>query len=203
MKTGDICGLDIGVGASCVYPIIGTAEYGWKFVGIDVDPIAQMSSQAIIDNNARLQDKVELRLQENPFCIFHGALRDNDKFAFCMTNPPFHANMKDANAATTRKWRNLGKASPFQQPVLNFGGVESELCCAGGEVGFLARMIEESIEPFVRDRIGLFTALVSSQDSLPVLLRLLHELPTRPKVHTVEMKHGQKKSRILAWRHQK
>jgi 23S rRNA (adenine1618-N6)-methyltransferase len=162
-----------------------------------------MSSQAIIDKNARLKSCVELRLQENPFCIFHGALKDTDKFAFCMTNPPFHANLGDAEAATTRKWRNLGKKLPDQRPVLNFGGVESELCCPGGEVGFLARMIEESAEPFVRERIGLFTALVSSQDSLPVLLRLLRELPTKSKVHVVEMKHGQKKSRILAWRHQK
>jgi len=29
--------LDIGVGASCVYPIIGNKEYGWSFVGSEID----------------------------------------------------------------------------------------------------------------------------------------------------------------------
>jgi 23S rRNA (adenine1618-N6)-methyltransferase len=28
--------LDIGVGANCIYPIIGNAEYGWSFVGTDM-----------------------------------------------------------------------------------------------------------------------------------------------------------------------
>ena len=30
--------LDVGVGASCIYPIIGATEYGWKFIGSDIDP---------------------------------------------------------------------------------------------------------------------------------------------------------------------
>lgn len=30
-------GLDVGVGASCVYPLVGHAEYGWAFVGTEVD----------------------------------------------------------------------------------------------------------------------------------------------------------------------
>ena len=32
--------LDIGVGANCVYPIIGHKEYGWSFVGSDIDRLS-------------------------------------------------------------------------------------------------------------------------------------------------------------------
>ena len=32
-----IRGLDVGVGAACIYPLLGHAEYGWSFVGSDVD----------------------------------------------------------------------------------------------------------------------------------------------------------------------
>ena len=30
-------GLDIGIGANCIYPIIGNRSYGWSFVGTDID----------------------------------------------------------------------------------------------------------------------------------------------------------------------
>ena len=36
--------LDIGVGANCVYPLIGTSEYGWRFLGSEVDPVALASA---------------------------------------------------------------------------------------------------------------------------------------------------------------
>ena len=29
--------LDIGVGANCIYPLIGNKEYGWSFIGCDID----------------------------------------------------------------------------------------------------------------------------------------------------------------------
>ena len=57
--------LDVGVGANCIYPIIGVKEYGWSFVGSDVDPAALASAQQIITENLILKDKVELRLQKN------------------------------------------------------------------------------------------------------------------------------------------
>jgi hypothetical protein len=32
--------LDIGIGANCVYPIVGCHDYGWQFVGTDIDVFA-------------------------------------------------------------------------------------------------------------------------------------------------------------------
>ena len=55
--------LDIGVGANCIYPIIGVNAFGWTFVGSDVDQEALNSAQKIIDNNVGLQGKLELRYQ--------------------------------------------------------------------------------------------------------------------------------------------
>ena len=36
-KGDTIEGLDIGIGANCIYPIIGNTTYGWSFVGSDID----------------------------------------------------------------------------------------------------------------------------------------------------------------------
>ena len=47
--------LDVGVGANCVYPIIGHQEYGWGFVGSDIDDIAIRAAKNIIEVNAALK----------------------------------------------------------------------------------------------------------------------------------------------------
>ena len=62
--------LDIGVGANCVYPIIGQNEYGWSFIGSDIDPIAIESAQNIVASNPELQGRIALRQQHNPKDIF-------------------------------------------------------------------------------------------------------------------------------------
>ena len=46
--------LDIGVGASLIYPIIGVTEYGWSFIGSDIDAKSLDSCQQIIDRNESL-----------------------------------------------------------------------------------------------------------------------------------------------------
>src|SRR5690606_24715537 len=47
--------LDIGVGANCIYPIIGVKEYGWSFIGADIDALAIKSAKKIIASNPSLQ----------------------------------------------------------------------------------------------------------------------------------------------------
>ena len=39
--------LDVGVGANCIYPIIGHTEYGWTFVGSDIDPVSIENARKI------------------------------------------------------------------------------------------------------------------------------------------------------------
>jgi len=48
-----IVGLDIGIGANCIYPIIGNYSYQWSFVGTDIDENALQNckkSSLIIPN---------------------------------------------------------------------------------------------------------------------------------------------------------
>ena len=43
--------LDIGVGANCVYPLIGSSVYGWAFVGTDIDAAAIRCAKGIVAAN--------------------------------------------------------------------------------------------------------------------------------------------------------
>ena len=103
----DIKCLDIGVGANCVYPIIGISSYDWSFVGSDIDPIAIENAQQIASNNSILKDKLELRLQVNTSAIFKGILSKNERFDLSICNPPFHSSASEAQAGSQRKISNL------------------------------------------------------------------------------------------------
>jgi 23S rRNA (adenine1618-N6)-methyltransferase len=188
--------LDIGVGANCIYPIVGVTEYGWKFVGSELDPGALAAAKHIVSSNHGLQGKIELRQQRNPSAIFAGVTREGESFAASVCNPPFHETAAAAAARTQRKLRNLagGKRSSL---VRNFGGKSHELWCRGGEVAFIRQMIQESAE---RPRLCLwFTTLVSRSENLrPILDSLARVNPAETR--SIDMAHGQKKTRILAWR---
>jgi len=189
--------LDIGVGANCIYPLIGHHEYGWRFVGSDCDAAALGAAQKIVDDNAGLAAVIELRLQSSMQKIFAGILAPDDRFDLVMCNPPFHASAREAEAGATRKWKNLGKAGKTKSnPKLNFGGQAAELWCDGGEVGFVCRMAAESAA--CSSQVGWFSALVSREESLPAIYAALRDVNAR-RVETIDMAQGQKKSRIIAW----
>jgi len=189
--------LDIGVGANCIYPIIGVAEYGWRFVGTDIDPVAVTWASKLVAANRLLAGNVECRLQTSPAEIFTGVIKSGDVFDVSICNPPFHASRAEAEEGTLRKLRNLG-GGKVSKPVLNFGGQGFELWCQGGEVGFVKRMIEESAGRPTLCR--WFTTLISKQGNLPVIYRALNVVHAA-EVRTIEMNYGQKKSRIVAWRY--
>ena len=107
--------LDLGVGASCIYPIVGIHEYGWRFVGTDIDSVALNSSQSIVAANRALAGRVELRMQQSPLDIFKGILRSGEQFAVTICNPPFHTSAVEAATGTASTmpyslstWRGFG-----------------------------------------------------------------------------------------------
>lgn len=182
--------LDIGTGASLVYPLTGQSEYGWHFTGVDIDAGAMKSARQICDLNKLT---IILRQQSKPENIFRGVIQPKDAFHVSMCNPPFHGSLEQVNKGTQRKWANLGKGHSTK---LNFGGQNAELWCPGGEIKFIARMIEESMD--FADQCLWFTSLVSKKDNL----RPLHHLLGKARVaeyQVIEMAQGQKTSRFIAW----
>lgn len=187
--------LDIGVGANCIYPIIGHQEYGWEFVGTEVDKPAKKTAETIISNNAELIDAVSVRLQESKRNIFKGIIQPGERFDFTICNPPFHNSKGEATKGTTRKLKNLGKAVEGK-PILNFGGQNNELWCEGGELAFITNMIYESVH--FKTQCNNFSSLVSKKENLKPLYTVLKKVNAK-HVKTVEMEQGNKVSRILVW----
>jgi 23S rRNA (adenine1618-N6)-methyltransferase len=196
-RGGAIRALDIGVGANCIYPLIGHCEYGWHFTGADIAAEALASARAIVAANPQLSGAVELRQQSAPQHIFQGLLQPGERFDLSLCNPPFHASADDASRGSTRKWRNLGKLDPKRKlPVLNFGGQAAELWCPGGEAAFLKRMASESAQ--VAEQLLWFSSLVSKGGNVELLQGWLAKAGAC-EVRVLGMAQGQKQSRLVAW----
>lgn len=186
--------LDIGVGASCIYPILGTTEYGWKFIGTDIDTHSIAAARQIIAANPGLS-KIECRLQAQPKNIFQGIIAKEERIELTLCNPPFHASMEAAQKGTRRKVKNL-TGKKMKTPTLNFAGASNELVCEGGEFAFIQSMIRES-EAFAKNCFW-FTTLVSKQSHLKGIETSLKQSQAK-QVKLLPMGTGNKASRIVAW----
>ncbi len=187
--------LDIGVGANCVYPIIGNHEYGWQFVGSDIDAVAINAAKRIVTKNTSLLNAVELRFQATSSDIFKGIIKPTDFFELTICNPPFHGSQAEAEAGTERKWKNLGIKKEARSK-LNFGGQNAELWCEGGEYTFVQRMIAQSV--LFPTNCFWYSTLISKKTNLSGIYATLKKLPV-VEVKTLEMAQGQKVSRVVAW----
>jgi 23S rRNA (adenine1618-N6)-methyltransferase len=186
---------DIGVGASCIYPIIGVQEYGWSFIGSDIDPVAIESAKQIIAANPGLQENMTLKVQTNPKDFFYGIIRKDEQIDLSVCNPPFHASEKEAQAGTLRKIHNLNLDKKVE-PTLNFGGQNHELWCDGGEEKFVRNMIFQSKK--FASNCFCFSTLISKESNLKSVYRTLQEVEAFG-VETIPMGQGNKTSRIVVW----
>jgi len=202
----NVLGLDIGIGANCIYPILGNSIYGWSFVGTDIDENALQNCKKIIGHNPKLTEAISLQLQVKPRFIFKNIITPEDRFTFTICNPPFHSSPDEASKSNLRKVSNLaanatktttrgGAERNEVKPVLNFGGHNAELWCEGGELGFIKQMIFESAKYPMQ--CLWFTTLVSKQANLNTIYKTLNHVGAIHK--TIEMAQGQKTSRFVAW----
>ena len=191
--------LDIGCGANCIYPIIGSHSYGWQFVASDIDAVSVKAASLIVRSNAVLKNKISIVQQKDHQAIFHGIIAADDMFAATICNPPFHASLKEAQTGSQRKWKNLNKdkEKPMKATTKrNFGGQKAELWCPGGEISFLKRMANESAD--FAEQVVWFSSLVSKKDNVRPLKKRLEQLGVT-QIEVVKMAQGQKISRFIAW----
>jgi 23S rRNA (adenine1618-N6)-methyltransferase len=187
--------LDIGVGASCIYPIIGNKEYGWSFVGTDIEPAAIRSASEIVQANASLKGNVELRLQPEPKDIFFGIIHPHELFDLTICNPPFHSSLEEARSGTLRKLSGLNHKR-ITKVELNFGGQNRELWCEGGEKKFVNKMISQSKQ--FASSCFWFSTLISDRSHLKRIYTALKSAGA-VEVKAIPMRQGNKTSRIVAW----
>lgn len=201
LKTNNIKLLDIGTGASGIYPLLASTVYGWQCTGSDINLLSLKNVTAIITNNPRLKNQLVLRKQEDKHHIFEGIIKKGEFFDVTVCNPPFHTSAEEALKGSQRKVNNLSRNrrenTKIISPVLNFGGLEAELWCNGGERLFLKKLIKES--KVYSEQCHWFTSLVSKIENLKPARKQLEKLGAID-IREIGMTHGNKITRVLAWK---
>ncbi len=183
--------LDIGTGATCIYPLLGVKALDWDFVATDSNATALKSAQKIINNNT-LNTKIVLRQQHQKEHVLKGILKPKDQFTFTICNPPFYKNASDAAEANARKTKNLKITNQR-----NFSGTSDELWYEGGEKAFLHTYLYESSQfPEVSQ---WFTSLVSKKENVKSMEQSSKKLGV-VNFKTIVMQQGNKITRIVCWR---
>jgi len=186
--------LDIGVGANCIYPLIGHQAYNWQFIGSDCNETAVKSARNIVTRNG-LENQIQIRHQQDPNQIFTGIIQREEYFDLTICNPPFYATEEEATAATKKRLKYKDSTGT----VSSFAGRSNELWRIGGELQFITQLIKESA--LYGNHCSWFTVLVSKGGNLDRLARLLENKGAIWRVFP--LKRGNKVRRILSWHYPK
>lgn len=108
-----VTGIDIGTGASCIFPLLGTRCYeDWNFLATEVNPESVESARRNVTLNG-LEDRIQVVTAPDPSRIFMDVLpapqpsQDSAsagwQFQFSMCNPPFFSSLEQTGLNRKRK----------------------------------------------------------------------------------------------------
>ncbi|XP_034557103.1 RNA N6-adenosine-methyltransferase mettl16 isoform X2 [Notolabrus celidotus] len=182
-------GIDIGTGASCIYPLLGATMNGWYFLATEVDDICfDYATKNVEQNN--LSDLIRV-VKVPQKTLLMDALKEETEivYDFCMCNPPFFANQLEAKGVNSRNSRRPPPSS------VNTGGV-TEIMAEGGELEFVKRIIHDSLQ--LKKRLRWYSCMLGKKCSLAPLKEELRKQGV-PKVTHTEFCQGRTMRWALAW----
>ena len=164
-------GFDIGVGASCIFPLLGikigeTQNELWSFLASDIDKESIDYANKNVSMN-KLNDKIKIVHQSNANYIFNDIINDknNDNvlFDFTVCNPPFFQHLQETGLNKTR-------ANNATQSELVFQN--------GGEIGFIQLIINQIEQLKLYRKINWFTTMLGRKSSIKSITNILKKQAT-------------------------
>ena len=157
-----VFGLDIGTGASAIYPLLACATRpSWRMVATDIDRHSLDYAEENVQANG-LGKRVRLAHSSPGDSLVPLDKMRIEELDFVMVNPPFYSSQEDMQASY------IGKTAP---PSAVCNGSGNEMICPGGDVGFVSRLITESL--VLRDRVQWYTAMLGKLSSLQQIITIL------------------------------
>lgn len=160
-QTSDIkvCGIDIGTGASCIFPILTCHRNPtWSIVGVEADDkshqIATLNvQQNFMDNRIRV---IKVHKEQELYEII-GQTELPYPITFIMCNPPFFEEEYDVtmevNSGVQSRPKSIANTS-----------IQMESVTSGGEIAFVGRMLVASQN--LRQEVSIYTSMLGRKQSL-------------------------------------
>ncbi|KAK0223916.1 hypothetical protein IW262DRAFT_1433222 [Armillaria fumosa] len=186
--SSSVCGIDIGTGASAIYPLLACKlEPDWSFVATELDDASFQLAESNISRN-HLGNRVRV-LQAHPGQPILSPLNayPDESFSFTMCNPPFYASLDEVTLSAE------GKA---MDPNAVCTGAPVEMVTPGGEMAFVRQIVRESKQLGTRCR--WYTSMLGKMSSLKEVVDLLKELSIDNYAIT-EFVQGQTRRWAIGW----
>ena len=201
-------GIDLGTGASAIYPLLLThTDPSLRMEASEIDAHAVDCAHQNIQANPSLANRIRIHLvepttqqqqqkqqqlekkngslsleeeQKGPLMVVPWT---QDRYDFCVTNPPFFDETPPDRADGRER-------TPM---------TDTEGLYPGGETGWILDLLRDSRRQQVR--VGWYTSMVAKKTSFQRLSRLLRQAvgPGRVRTHTLPV--GQTTRWFLAWTH--
>lgn len=182
-----IRGIDVGTGASCIYPLLGARMNGWKFLASEQDEKSTISARKNVEQNG-LQHLIQVENVQIDSGLKELLPENDAAYDFCMCNPPFFGSQEEADGEFHRD----GRSKPHAASTAN----ATESVTWGGEFCFVNRLIKDSLQ--LRETIRVYTSMVGKKLNLTALKDELHNHKV-PKVCSTEFCQGKTMRWGLAW----
>ena len=131
--------------------------------GTDIDQHSLDYARKNVDANGLL-NRVKLALSTTDAPLIPIDKLGVEELDFVMTNPPFYSSEADIKVSYGNK---------NAPPSATCTGSENEMICPGGDVGFVSRILEESLK--LRERVEWYTAMLGKLSSLQQIVAKLKE----------------------------
>ncbi|PWN21036.1 hypothetical protein BCV69DRAFT_298827 [Microstroma glucosiphilum] len=205
--------LDIGTGATAIYPILGCAlSPHWTFDATEIDSESLANAQTMIDdpcNNGeapalacaqrrtaqgplQLKSRIRLILRTAEDTLIptedQNLQASSELLYHCtMSNPPFYSSSEDLAESAAAK---------LLPPQSACTGTDGEMITPGGEVAFVTRQIEESI--VLGQRVLWYSSMLGKLSSVSTLLQTLKEKQI-DNIAVTKFQQGQTGRWAIAW----
>ncbi|CAD5227812.1 unnamed protein product [Bursaphelenchus okinawaensis] len=194
--TENVTGLDIGTGASCIYPLIGAKLLRYRFIATDVDEKSVEWACQQTKKNFKY-DEIRILLIENEK-FFEEPLKQVDKLDFCMCNPPFfyesEGNLKFERNSEGTYTNTVEPTVSAPRSITVAKG--NELMTSGGEVQFVKAIVDESV--LFKDKVKVFTSMVGKISSIKVLTACLKDVGCKT-IGISRLSQGNTQRGVLIW----
>ena len=214
--------LDIGVGSSCIYPLLGTSLHDWNFFGVETDEASYAMALHNVSANPMLSPRIQLRrVSCGPAAAAQGCVdrifsgeEDVKKVSEQLLEAlhgtgeglPLRGALAAALACSDcpEEVAAVMTNPPFyseteaiqRNPFTVCTGSSAEMITPGGEFAFVACMILDSL--LTRERVGWYSSMLGKKATLGRLLQLLDQLEIA-NVRTVRFVGGKTVRWALAW----
>jgi methyltransferase len=182
----EVVGIDVGTGASCVYPLLGHTINGWVFMATEIEPLSVDFARENVEKNG-LQQSIEVcHVDQSTFLV--GALKEGKKYNFSMCNPPFYPEDHDLHGSCSHGDRPPACSINTGQP--------HETATVGGEEVFVQKLIDDSL--CLRDQVRWYTTMLGKKSSVKKIKAYLKDKKV-PMVTSTEFIQGKTRRWGLAW----